>query len=359
MRNFAPNRVRDAEQAAALRPLSPRVPQASFVGSATTHRGASMTSRTFRFLSSISVVLSLGAACTPAPSNTSTENPPGASGGSSGKGSGGSGGSSQTGTGGSSNSGTGGSGSSAQGGTGGAAAAGGSGGSAASGGTSGGSGGSSGSGGAGGGAADANSGSGDTGAPPSMGNAAELVGKVAKTVFKQTITRYDPDGRSGCGLPASERNQLNEDVLKGDAAKTYDVTFRVRGLMEPRMYQGGMTDPASPFINVGGTPHTGGAENQGQYVNIRMESADPKQVYHLNRFQQGTHTDHQIYPMDYKLKMKVKGGAKISVILADGNACAIANKANKVLEGVPEDVVKQPFKDQFLLVEIDSVAEAP
>ena len=32
------------------------------------------------------------------------------------------------------------------------------------------------------------------------GSVADLVGKMNKTLFKQTIARLDPDGRSGCGL---------------------------------------------------------------------------------------------------------------------------------------------------------------
>ncbi len=187
---------------------------------------------------------------------------------------------------------------------------------------------------------------------------AAAVGKLDKTLFKVVITKYDGDGRSGCGVVASQVNQLNEDTLKGDATKTYDVTFRVRGLVEPRMYNGGMTDPASPFINVGGTPNNGGAENQGQYGIFKVEVADPKMAYYINAFHTG-HTDHQVYPMDYKLKVKAKGGSKISVSTVDTNACAIANKANKVVDGVPTDVVMQPFKDQFLYVEAESVAEAP
>jgi hypothetical protein len=202
----------------------------------------------------------------------------------------------------------------------------------------------------------------DAGAPATGGSGGgsvtELVGKLNKTLFKQTIKNLDPDGRSGCGLTADMTMQSNEDTLKGDAAKTYEITFRVRGLWEPRMVMGGMADPASPFINVGGTPHTGGAENQRQYSNIRLETADPKQAYHLNTFHTG-HTDHTVYPMDYKLKVKAKGGSKVSFLLQDGNACMIANKMNKVVDGVPAEVVMQPFKDQFLYVEAESATEAP
>lgn len=200
----------------------------------------------------------------------------------------------------------------------------------------------------------------DAGGGAGMGgtSVADLVGKMSKTLFKQTIAKLDPDGRSGCGLTPAMTMQMNSDLLKGDATKTYELTFRVRGLWEPRMVQGGMPDPASPFINIGGTAHTGGSENQGQYSNVRIETADPKQVYHLNTFHMGQ-TDHTVYQMDYRLKVKAKGGSKVSMILTDGNSCMIANKMNKIVEGIPPDVVMQPFKDQFLYVEAEAATEAP
>jgi hypothetical protein len=105
---------------------------------------------------------------------------------------------------------------------------------------------------------------------------------------------------------------------------------------------------------------TNGAENLGgQYVRLRIEVSDPQQVYYLNRFVQGMHTDHEVYPMDYRLKVQIKGGATVAVILQNGNNCSIANHRNKVVEGLPADVIMQPFKDQFLYVEGDAVAPAP
>ena len=290
----------------------------------------------------------------------SSESSGGGSGGSTGSSSGGSGGS-RTGSGGSSPSGTGGSSSTGSGGSG-------SGGSVGSGGVTG-AGGSGGGSGGGGGASGGSSGAaGSGGSAGSRGDAAaetggsavgvEAVGKVAKTLFKITIMRYDPDGRSGCSTDPLIRANRNEDTLKGDPNTTYDVTLRVRGLTEPKVYNGGMPDPANPFVNIGGTPSTAGRENaSNQYVRLSVEVGDPKQVYWLNRFH-GMHTDHEVYEYDYKLVVKAKGGSTLATVLADGNACAIANHRNKVVPGVPADVIMQPFKDQFLLVEVESVKPA-
>jgi hypothetical protein len=323
----------------------------------------SIVSRTFASFS-----LVLFSACLPESSGSGPSGT-GGSGGAGGAAAGGRGGSSGSGTGG-----TGTGGSSASGGSGGGTAgagasaggAGGTGGSAAgvggtgggSGGASAGTGGSSGSGGSAGGASGAGGSTMDAAAgeaPPAAGGV-ELLGKVHKTLFKVTISMLQ-DGRSGV-VPVPQRKQRNEDTFTGDASKNYEVVFRIRGLVEPRIYDGGMLDPASPFINIGGTPNTGGGENRAQYANFRLDVSEPRQVYHLNRFQMG-HTDHQVYPMDYRLKVRMKGGALVAAVVDDSNCCAIANHTNKVVPGFPEDVVMQPFKDQFIYYEAESVTEVP
>ncbi len=185
-------------------------------------------------------------------------------------------------------------------------------------------------------------------APPS-GGGLDALGKVQKSVFKITLTRTVGNGTSGPIASAME-NQKNEDTLKGDATKTYDVTFRVRGLVEPRIYEGGMADPASPWLQVGGMPSNTGAEHGRQYGVFKIEVSDPKQVWFLNKDQKLK--DHELYKLDYMVTVKAKGGATISVVFADApSSGAIANHKNMVVEGIPEDVVKQPFKDQFMLIE--------
>ena len=209
-----------------------------------------------------------------------------------------------------------------------------------------------GSGGSGGSAGDA----GPAEAPPAAG--VDLLGKVARSLIKITCSNYVGDQTSG-PVPANQINQRNEDTFKGDPAKTYDVTFRVRGVVEPRIYDAGMTDPASPFVQVGGTPSTANREHGIQYGVFKIEVSDPKQVYYLNKDHMNL-KDHELYKLDYKLVVKVKGGATVAAAFIDrAGSGAIANHRNVVLEGVPADVVMQPFKDQFLYIEGDTVAPAP
>ena len=187
----------------------------------------------------------------------------------------------------------------------------------------------------------------------------DSAGKVQKTLFTLTVAKLDPDGRSGC-TPNDPKfvSQRNEDTLKGDPAKTYNVTFRIRGVVEPKVYDGGRLDSADPFVNIGGAPTTVGRENaSNQYGKFSIEVSDPKETYYLNRFH-GDHRDHEVYDMDYLLTVPVKGNAALAVVFADQNQCAITNHRNKVVESLAAHVIAQPFKDQFLYVEVESVSEA-
>jgi hypothetical protein len=186
-----------------------------------------------------------------------------------------------------------------------------------------------------------------------------LAGKVQKSLLTLTVARLDPDGRSGC-TPNDPKfvSQRNEDTLKGDPNKTYHVTFRVRGVVEPKVYDGGRLDSTDPWVNIGGAPTTVGRENaSNQYGKFSIEVSNPKEVYYLNRLH-GDQTDHEVYVMDYRLTVPARGNAALAVVFADQNQCAITNHRNKVVEGLPADVIAQPYKDQFLYVEVESISEA-
>lgn len=199
--------------------------------------------------------------------------------------------------------------------------------------------------------------------PPEMGGGpvagTDLVGSIHGTLFTMTVARLDDPPRSGCtpGDPTFVE-QRNEATFLGDETRMYDVTFRVRGVMEPKIYDGGTPDPANPFVNVGGAPSTSGRENASdQYIKVRLDVSEPRQVYFLNRYH-GDHTDHEVYPMDYRLTVRVRGGARLAVVLSNGNSCAITNHRNRVVDGLPSEVISQPFKDQFLYIEAEAVDEA-
>jgi hypothetical protein len=88
---------------------------------------------------------------------------------------------------------------------------------------------------------------------------------------------------------------------------------------------------------------------------FKIEVSEPRQVYFLNKDQ--NLKDHELYKLDYKIALKVKGGATISMVFADRpKSGAIANHKSMVVDGIPAEVVMQPFKDQFMYIEADAVS---
>ena len=295
-------------------------------------------------------------ACTPAQNDAGDKG--GSSGGSSGTGgkTSGSGGSSSGGASGEGGS-SGGSSGDASGGSPGA-----SGGGSGSGGSSGGSGGGTGTGGAsagsggGGGASDAGGG-GDMAA---AGGGVAIAGMLHKHLSTVKCVRQQSDGKSCFAGPADE-NRTTAITFAGDPAVTYDVKLHVRGLVEPRGYTGGMLqDPANVWFYVGGMP--GGPQDDNRYGSYQIATADPKQVYYLNRDDKNilhSPQNHNLFKLDYVVTLKVKGGSMVQVIVADAKGSGMINNwmKNRV-DGIPEDVFMQPatgFDGQFIYLEVDSV----
>jgi len=59
----------------------------------------------------------------------------------------------------------------------------------------------------------------------------------------------------------------------GDAATTYDVTLRVRGVMEGYWYSGGVLDPKSKTFYTGGVPTIGGFSTARIFVPVISSQA--------------------------------------------------------------------------------------
>ena len=91
-----------------------------------------------------------------------------------------------------------------------------------------------------------------------------------KKAYRKLAKKLHPD--------ANKKDPFN---FGGDPAVVYDVVVRVRGLVEPRGYTGGMLqDPANPWLYVGGMP--GGPDDNAFYNQYKILVAEPKQVYYLN-----------------------------------------------------------------------------
>lgn len=171
-----------------------------------------------------------------------------------------------------------------------------------------------------------------------------------------------PQDARSCKLsPDQERSRLDV-VLGGDPAVIYDLRLRVRGVVEPRRYKGGvLPDPANRWFYAGGAPDPSRANNGQAYNIYQLSVSDPKQDYFLNQDTEnylggGYQPSHTTYKVDYPVVIKVRGQATVSVITDDQAGSGMINNADKtVVDGIPAELLSQPWDGQFFYLEVESI----
>ena len=137
----------------------------------------------------------------------------------------------------------------------------------------------------------------------------------------------------------------------GKAGTVYDVTLRVRGLLEPTTIEGGETpDPAHPYFQAGGR------DIKPDYSQWHIDVSAPKQSYTLNHYPATSHT---IYKEDFEATIAVAAGATVLVQVIDGNDREIDNGAPKSGTGgkpdrqqIIEGVTGTPLAGQVLRLDV-------
>jgi hypothetical protein len=140
-------------------------------------------------------------------------------------------------------------------------------------------------------------------------------------------TGYDCLG-SMCTGGASTRTQAF--MIKGDPAVTYELTFRVRGVVEAKNYSGGRrrAQGLDPGANGGDQWYEGGTAPNSTYntyelhITPRVEGAPND--YFLNA-RDGSGEDHSSWALNYLASIKVKGGGTINFRSFDSNCRQIMN----------------------------------
>jgi hypothetical protein len=142
----------------------------------------------------------------------------------------------------------------------------------------------------------------------------------------------------------------------GDAATTYAVTLRVRGIWEPTNVDGGQQPVLdAPFI-VGGdvAAGTGSDSDAINYQQFYIEVASPEQTYWLNNHD---YVAHDIHKVDYEATLLIDGGSQVTVIANDGNERQIANYPQEYFADLPP-YDQTPTLGQFLRLDVVEVAIA-
>lgn len=159
----------------------------------------------------------------------------------------------------------------------------------------------------------------------------------------------------GCRLPSTTvpyltAGTINLDktvTLRGTAGRTYTVTARFQGVVEPKHFQNGVNTTAATCAAgsvstncgwyVGGAPQTVGNYN----VYMMWVSAPapnptaglPGQYFFLNNVNKTE--AHFSYPIDYTVTFQVNGGAMVRFLADDSNCSAIKNCDTTSVDTVP------------------------
>jgi hypothetical protein len=141
--------------------------------------------------------------------------------------------------------------------------------------------------------------------------------------------------------------KLKREIVRtfaGKAGALYQVTLHVRGIVEPKNFDGGTVQ----FEHF----QTGGTAIRNDYNFYSLRVSDPAAVYTFNRNEEKV--GHYTFAIDYRVTIPIRGGATVTMGAYDSNDVAIANHKHFVVAGVPP--APQPFDGQFFQLDVDSVA---
>jgi hypothetical protein len=149
---------------------------------------------------------------------------------------------------------------------------------------------------------------------------------------------------------------MKEATLAGTAGTTYDVTLRIRGVVEPTAITGGMRADTGTFqyrsMDWRKVPYTvGGAVAQttdADYTQWHIAVATPKGDFYLNDYQK---TGHYIFRLDYQITIQVAANSTLTLDGTDRNERQIVNYEKYEIDGIPGSV----NYGQFIQINVVSV----
>lgn len=140
-------------------------------------------------------------------------------------------------------------------------------------------------------------------------------------------------------------------TMAGEPGKIYDVSLRIRGVVEPRIYLGGK-DAGNHFY-VGGMPQVGSGYNA---YSIAVSS--PAKTYYLNSADAQGEL-YKIYSLDSTQVIPIAAGASVTLQVVDPD-CAMVKNCQSFEGACAPNVVKDVlpatgFNGQFLQVDVVKV----
>jgi hypothetical protein len=174
----------------------------------------------------------------------------------------------------------------------------------------------------------------------------------------QNAPRPTPsDPFSGQGMIARD----DTVVVAGDAAVVYDVTIRVRGVVQAETYTGGVQDQQGFYIG-------GALGHLGRSAVFMMGISSPQQVYYLNALVKTADVaadSYHSFPVDFTATIPIAGGASVRFVAA-ASSCEIARNCDTtsmvaiqggtcnptLLSDFNEPGINQPYNGEFLVMHV-------
>lgn len=146
-----------------------------------------------------------------------------------------------------------------------------------------------------------------------------------------------------------------EITIGGTPGTTYDVTLRIRGVVEPTNISGGMRPNTATFQYMNMPFRTvpltfGGSVQSPDYAQWHIHVASPAQDAYLNDYQK---TGHYIFELDYEVTLAMAANTKVTLHATDSNERQIVNYEGYALDGIPGSMNHGQF------VQINVVAVTP
>jgi hypothetical protein len=141
---------------------------------------------------------------------------------------------------------------------------------------------------------------------------------------------------STCNHLMNPFHKTLDATIGGTPGTTYDVTLRIRGVVEPTKITGGTRPDMSTTMINGKTyrkvPYTvGGTPGDPTYQPWLFSVAKPAQNYFFNDY--GL-TEHSTFLLDYQVTIPMEGGTKVTLDVNDGNDHEIDNYAMLKNDGI-------------------------
>jgi hypothetical protein len=140
-----------------------------------------------------------------------------------------------------------------------------------------------------------------------------------------------------CWRRSTSENVIDRKTIMvpGDANTTYEITVRIRGVLEPRDYPASCGRlPNQPANTIGVVEQCDGFANRGSVTfNVyELKFTNPEHVYYLNAVP--IHPPHRVDPIDFTWKVRAKGQSMVGFTMNDLNGGEIRN-CSIVVSGIP------------------------